>query len=199
MANSLEKPTLTADGEAREERLDAIVLAYLQSPRGGSPLSRRELLAENPDLSDELNEFFADQDKLERVAAPLRLLTAHQPAQGERVEDYELVDLVAEGGMGVVYRARQRSLNRVVALKMLRLGLLAGPLELLRLKSEAEAIATLDHPNIVPVYDVRQWQGRPYFTMKFIEGGNLSRWLKENTAANGTRPADWKQRAEILA
>src|SRR5262249_7185087 len=154
-------------------RLDALVLSYLQSQRAGAPLSRQQLLSENPDLVDDLNEFFADQDKVERVAAPLRLLTI-QPERGQKLGDYELLEVVAQGGMGVVYRARQRSLNRLVALKMVRAGILAGPLELLRFKAEAELVAHLDHPNIVPVYEVGQWEGRPFFTMKFIEGGALS-------------------------
>jgi serine/threonine protein kinase len=181
--------------EEREERLDAVVLAYLQSQRAGQPIPRQQLLRDHPDLAADLGEFFADQDRMERVAAPLRLLAGSQPEEGQRLGDYDLLNLVAQGGMGAVYRARQRSLNRIVALKMVRAGLLAGPIERLRFQSEAQAVAALDHPNIVPVYDVGHWEGGPYFTMKFIEGGNLSHWLQGAAA----KPPDWNTRAAILA
>src|SRR6266566_1268310 len=106
--------------------------------------------------------------------------------------DYELLEEVGRGGQGVVFRARQKSLNRRVALKVISLGQWANKAHLKRFRREAEAAASLDHPGIVPIYEVGERDGSCYFSMKFVEGGQLDEVVKRT-------PMSIRQAAELIA
>ena len=106
--------------------------------------------------------------------------------------DYELLEEIGRGGQGVVYRVRQKSLNRTVALKVIGPGQWATQAHLKRFRLEAEAAASLDHPRIVPIYEVGEREGSCYFSMKFIVGGQLDEAVRRT-------PMPMRQAAELMA
>src|SRR5216683_71563 len=180
--------TPQSEKSERERRLDEVITAYLKAVEAGQKPNRDEWLARHPHLVIELAAFLDAQDQVNRFAGSIRAPDAWDaptlPPQPDAAQgplgvvryfgDYELLEEIARGGMGVVYKARQVSLNRIVAVKMILAGQLASEADVHRFRSEAEAAANLDHPNIVPIYEVGEHEGQHYFSMKLVEGGSLA-------------------------
>jgi len=178
----------------REQRLNEILAEYFQAVEAGRTPDEEAFIARHRDFAAELKEFFADKERFDQFAGQFRPAGSAEeptidpgasstPPLGTRVRyfgDYELLEEIARGGMGVVYRARQVSLNRIVALKMILAGQLASEEDVKRFQSEAEAAANLQHPGIVAIHEVGQHEGQHYFSMDYIEGKSLKELVREN-------------------
>ena len=145
---------------------------------GGSPGAPVHITPPTPeDAIDAEFEFSAlTQKPAETLAAPTSKVSL-QP--GSTFGDYEIIREIDRGGMGIVVLAKQTQLNRTVAIKMILAGTLAGDADIKRFYTEAEASAELDHPGIVPIYDIGEIDGLNYYSMRFIEGPSLSSRVSE--------------------
>src|SRR5207245_2740632 len=175
------------DGSAeREQRFEEALAACVEALEAGRGGDRAALLARYPEVAQDLAEFFADRDRIDRLAEPLAP-AAELPTLGladgqagaplgtvRYFGDYELLEEIARGGMGVVFKARQVSANRLVAVKLILAGQLSSPEDVRRFRSEAEAAAHLDHPHIVPIFEVCDHARQQFYSMKLVAGGSLS-------------------------
>jgi serine/threonine protein kinase len=194
----------TRERPDRDQLLDDVVVFYLEAVEAGQTPDPPQWLARYPDLAVDLAEFFADQQKVRRWTEPLRaVVSGAAPAAADpnrttpegtgvvavapagSFGDYELLGEIARGGMGVVFKARQISLNRTVALKMILAGEFASPAEVQRFHTEAANAAVLDHPHIVPIYEVGEHEGQHYFSMKLIDGGSLAQHVEQFASDHG--------------
>ncbi|MFI5454257.1 MAG: WD40 repeat domain-containing serine/threonine-protein kinase [Isosphaerales bacterium] len=168
------------DHPITSNRLAAAELIYheflLRDESGEAP-EFEEHIRRYPEYASELLIFREADHALDQSLSPLRV------GEISRVGDYELLEVVARGGMGVVFKARQASLNRIVALKMIPDGRLASPDQLERLRIEATAAAGLSHPNIVAVHHVGDHAGQPYIVMEYVEGTSLAALAREHPLA----------------
>ncbi len=184
----------------RDERLAMLLADLTDAANAGQRVDLDDVCKLHPEFADDLRELWgavvvadaagsqgAEAESLRMPDVSVASLTL--PC---RIGDYELHEELGRGGMGVVYKARQISLDREVAVKMILRGQLASPDDRDRFRAEAEAAARLDHPGIVPVYEVGELDGRPYFNMKYVNGKTLADLL-----ADGPLPP--REAARVLA
>jgi serine/threonine protein kinase/WD40 repeat protein len=156
--------------------LDALV-RWEELRSQGKDLSPEELCPDDPSLWDALRRRLAKRRRLSPFLAlpTISMLGAAASSLPALLPDYEILEVVGRGGMGIVYKARQVKLNRLVALKMILSG--APPSDLARFRTEAEAVASLDHPNIIRIIEVGEYAGHPYLVLEWADGGNLAEQL----------------------
>jgi serine/threonine protein kinase len=180
-----DKTTIAVPGDSpRAERLAATLDRYMQElESGGIPPDVDELVAAHPDLADELRGYVDSLKVLHQMTAGLRPMPTRAEPSAEpatkRLGDYDILREIGRGGMGIVYEARQLSLNRHVALKVLPFAAMMDEKQIARFRNEAQAAAQLHHPNIVPVHAVGQERGVHYFAMQYVPGQSLEAALRE--------------------
>jgi serine/threonine-protein kinase len=171
---------------ARDEQLARLLTEFTEQLRQGRPPDLERAVSEHPELAAELRELWAAVQIAEEFGRSGTSIPPPEPA-GAPAEppgapgrlprsfgDFELLEEIGRGGMGVVYRAWQKSLGRTVALKMILGGELASAADLARFRAEAGAAARLDHPGIVAVHGFDECDGQPFFTMQYVEGTTLA-------------------------
>jgi serine/threonine protein kinase len=164
-----QQPTDIDDGTKELSQPTGELIAY--SPASAANAARSSLGAETREYQPRLPTETVDPEE------GRRLDELRQAVRLPNVPGYKLLGVLGHGGMGVVYRARQDGLNRLVALKMILAGEHAGPQHLARFQAEAQAVARLQHPNIVQVYEVGKHNDLPYFSLEFVDGGSLAQLL----------------------
>jgi serine/threonine protein kinase len=158
-----------------------LLLEWDERRRAGRPPTVEELCPDDSDMQHRLRERIRKRERIEAMLQPSTVVgpTTNEPAKPTIpvVEGYEILEVIGHGGMGVVYKARHKTLNRTVALKMILSGSAATDGERTRFRAEAEAAAQLQHPNIVQVYEIGEAAGRPFLALEYVPGGSLAAQL----------------------
>ncbi|MDB5389927.1 MAG: repeat-containing protein [Planctomycetaceae bacterium] len=168
-----------------DERFAIAIDEYYRRLKVHGVVDQQEFLWEFADIQDALEEFLADADQVDLLLSKSESEASTQPVPNQLgtlryVGDYELISEIARGGMGVIYQACQRSLGRIVAVKMILAGQLASADDVVRFRNEAMAVAKLQHPNIVGIYEVGDHEGQQFFSMEYVDGRNLAELVKES-------------------
>jgi eukaryotic-like serine/threonine-protein kinase len=177
-----------------DDRLTDLLLHWDQLRQQGRPPAAEELCPDDPELQARLRDRIRQRERIEAMLQPSTLHAADGATAPPTIPDvpgYEILEVIGHGGMGVVYKARQKALNRTVALKTILSGPAASPAERARFLAEAEAAAGLQHPNIVQVFEVGEHGGRHFLAMEYVPGGSLAARL----TGDGLDP---RQAAELL-
>ena len=183
-----------------DQRVDEAIAKWLDAEALGQPLDKESFLSEHAAVADQLREFLDDHEEFvvqaEALSQPSKRMlissvstqTSDQPASPDQATSnhllpqqfggYELLEQIGRGGMGVIYRARQTSLDRVVAVKQILDGRLASDSTVKRFFSEAKSVAKLDHPGIVAIHDVGTIEGQHFFSMDYVDGQTLAQMIR---------------------
>ncbi|MCS7465207.1 protein kinase [Stieleria sp. ICT_E10.1] len=186
-----------SDEQDRDEAFDRIVHEYYRLIENGELVPRHDFINRHKRFEQELHSFFADLDQFDQAVDNLdatsdEAIDATQVSQLNQtslnpsvairyIGEYRVLSEVARGGMGIVFKARQETLRRTVALKMILSGRLANDAQVERFYREARSAAALKHPHIVGVHEIGKHDGHHYFTMDFIEGESLAETLREDS------------------
>ncbi len=162
---------ITHNGHSEFEHVSRLELALEEYLDRRGMLDVDEWLGRYPDCTTELLEFLSNQIHIGPIAAAFSEPVA-MPAC--RIGDYEILEILDRGGMGIVYKAYQRKLRRIVALKMIQQGQFCSPEVRKRFQNEAETVARLRHPNLVAIHEVGEHNGVPFFSMEFVKGRTLA-------------------------
>jgi serine/threonine-protein kinase len=190
----MQNDATVADAKDHDEELARLLDELTARAQRGEAVDIEKESSHRPELAGELRRLWGAVMLADALGSRLSQANAAEPTRPAdaadhpswtslplpyRLGDYELLEEIGRGGMGVVYRAVQISLSREVAVKMVLRGQLASPADLVRFRAEAEAAARLDHPGIVPVYEVGEIDGRPFFSMKYVAGRTLAQVLAD--------------------
>jgi WD40 repeat protein/serine/threonine protein kinase len=183
-----------------DDRFDKVLAAILLEEEGGTPVDLSRIVRKYPDLAAPLREFFRNRDGFDRLAphlAPTASDRSTPPppelAPGSQLGGYDIIRELGRGGMGIVYLARQRSAKRPVALKLIRMDRLAHLSSrqrkewMSRFRTERQTAARITDERVVTVYEVGEWDGRPFFSMRYVPGRSLAEVIETGPLKN--RPA----------